>query len=80
MTDEELMDTFIRFEPGNEHTGIFVKRISWRGPSEPHGEWIKVKILPVSTSKADLKRESKKILNYKRYFSVCSECNQFTCF
>ena len=76
MTDKELVDEFIVFEPVNGRTDVMVKSIYWAGPHTPHSKWIKVATLPVLFTEADRKRTVEEILNMDRYFSVCIECDE----
>jgi ribosomal protein L40E len=76
MTDAELIEEFIEVEKDAENgTHIYVKMIEWNGQT-PFTNPVRAVTLKKPPSEERLDREFKKILGYKKYFQVCSECGE----
>jgi ribosomal protein L40E len=76
MTDAELIQEFLEVETDNQnHTHIFVKMIEWDG-QRPYTTPIRAITLKKRPTQERLDREFQKILGYKKYFQVCSECGE----
>jgi hypothetical protein len=75
MTDNELLQEFVRVTKYPDVIVIFVGEIRWRG-HEPDLSWIPLLALPVDASPDKVHKANLSVLTRKRYFAVCQECNE----
>jgi len=76
MDEEELIKEFICIKRTNASTEIFVRLISWEGPHNPISQWKIVRTIKKDISDEQIAVELSRILNNRRYFIRCKECNE----
>lgn len=76
ITDQELMDEFIRVERISTEITVSVCVIEWHGPHTPVSHWQQVYLLPLDSSERKIQATIKRVLNRKQFFRVCQECGE----
>ncbi|MEA5421034.1 hypothetical protein VB712_17550 [Spirulina sp. CCNP1310] len=76
MNDTEIISQFIKVEPGDAELNISVCHISWPHPHEPQSDWSIAATMPTTSSAEEIDGQILAILEDKRYFQVCQDCQQ----
>ena len=76
MDDQQLIAEFIRTTQGPDGVHIQVKVIDWPSPSEPVSSWVTAKTLRGIPSPEKVQEAVQRVLETKKYFRVCGECQQ----
>ena len=76
MTDDELLEDFLRVESTSDGIVISVKVISWDGPHTPVSTWKEVCSLPTTATTATVQDLVRQLLTDERFFRVCPECSR----
>jgi hypothetical protein len=77
MNKNELIRKFTKIEKRENKTEILVCLVEWENSYEPVLQWKVVQTLKKNSSKLEIDTQVNEILNDKRYFSFCIECEAF---
>jgi ribosomal protein L40E len=74
--DEAIITEFISVEDAGSSTYVRVEVIHWEGAHTPTSEWVLAEEIPGSASPEVIRAVVRRILNTRRFFSVCQECGE----
>ena len=76
MNSTDLIKNFIRVEKSVDRVRILVCTIDWPHPHTPTSKWEVVEVLHQEAGQDVVGDAIAGILQNKKYFSVCEECNE----
>ena len=76
MTDQEVMDQFIRIAEFKGYLYFIVTKIEWPGPSEPRSFPEIVSRLEIPSDGDPISKEQLRISELKKYFRRCEDCRE----
>jgi len=76
MNNTEHLKEFVRVERTKTEVQILVREIHWDGPATPIHTWVIAKSLPDTASEPTIENATADILQDRRYFQVCHECDE----
>lgn len=76
MNDTEIISRFIKVEQEDTELKILVHSISWPHPHEPKSNWPVATMFPMKSSTKEIESKILEVLQDKRYFQICQECQQ----
>ena len=76
MTDDELIQDFIRVQHSSDAISLKVCSIGWNHPCSPHSTWSEFARLPADADQSEIDAAIQKVLTNPDFFSVCEECNR----
>lgn len=76
MTDEEILEEFVRTNRSGEGTAIEVASISWPSPHEPRIIWAPAQTLPPNALSSLVEEARMAALHDTRFFHRCDLCKE----
>lgn len=76
LNENELIKEYIRIARDDDCLRIFVREISWHGPSRSVSEWNEVARFKPTAKNSEINKKIKDLLQEVRFFAVCSECGE----